>query len=339
MAKRFQKFNFTTWQWEYEPTGDPLGTFEQLGKGILAGPIANRPAAGIADRLYVSTDEAIVYRDNGSAWQVFLTEDLVTISGVSPTDGTILVGNGTAFAGEPFYGRRFLKSSSFTASQQGTYIFSGGAANITASLPALSGVSDGFTVRMINLDPTYHLSVAPNGTDTLMGNNATVRMLPAGLSARCTLVASGSDWQLVDINPQPFFTLRMGTAQSIAPSTDTVLDLSNADVDPWGFADTANDKWVPLIPGYYGTSLSVKMLDALTNGERMFVHVNINAASSGSAHNFNNATLGTGTTANGITNYMNGSSDYFTASAFHSSTVSRRINNDTNTFLVGQRRG
>lgn len=43
-------------------------TTEPLSDAVGRGTLASRPAAGIAGRLYISTDNATIYRDNGSSW-------------------------------------------------------------------------------------------------------------------------------------------------------------------------------------------------------------------------------------------------------------------------------
>ena len=43
----------------------------RLNEMVLSGTLAQRPAAGVADRIYVSTDQAVGARmvfDNGTAW-------------------------------------------------------------------------------------------------------------------------------------------------------------------------------------------------------------------------------------------------------------------------------
>lgn len=35
---------------------------------MAAGSLANRPAAGTLGRIYIATDEGIIYRDNGTTW-------------------------------------------------------------------------------------------------------------------------------------------------------------------------------------------------------------------------------------------------------------------------------
>jgi hypothetical protein len=45
----------------------------KLGEVILRGAVGDRPAAGTEGRLYISTDEDVLYRDNGSSWDAVVT--------------------------------------------------------------------------------------------------------------------------------------------------------------------------------------------------------------------------------------------------------------------------
>ncbi|QLG30186.1 DUF2793 domain-containing protein (plasmid) [Halorarum halophilum] len=55
---------------------------------MLQGTKANRPAAGTSDRLYLATDEGIIYRDTGAGWTNVLDE--ATTSAIGYTDDTLL---------------------------------------------------------------------------------------------------------------------------------------------------------------------------------------------------------------------------------------------------------
>lgn len=63
----FLRFNFTTGEFENSTAG-PLGPFTQVGKGILGGTEGSRPAAGVADRVYIATDTNAIFIDNGTSW-------------------------------------------------------------------------------------------------------------------------------------------------------------------------------------------------------------------------------------------------------------------------------
>lgn len=57
-----------------------------LASVIVSDVIANRPAAGISGRLFVSTDEGKLYRDNGSSW-----DNVVTATTPGPNPGMVLL--------------------------------------------------------------------------------------------------------------------------------------------------------------------------------------------------------------------------------------------------------
>lgn len=85
---------------------------------VLRGVASSRPAAGLAGRLYYATDEGVLYRDNGTSWEVysdalhamtwtFTGADLTTTTGAvrlrPPRAGTVLFvrcSAGTAPAGQ-----------------------------------------------------------------------------------------------------------------------------------------------------------------------------------------------------------------------------------------------
>ncbi len=77
---------------------------------VQSSDLASRPAAGVAQRLWFTTDEKRLYLDTGSAW-VALTIAAGDVSsgtlavarggtglGSAPGNGQLLIGNGTAFA-------------------------------------------------------------------------------------------------------------------------------------------------------------------------------------------------------------------------------------------------
>ena len=72
---------------------------------MVQGTFAQRPAAGQTGRLYLSTDTNVLYRDNGSSWDVFLSQTTVP-AGLSPigTAGQLIKVNAGATALEYFTG-------------------------------------------------------------------------------------------------------------------------------------------------------------------------------------------------------------------------------------------
>ena len=82
------------------------GVLNQFGSPSLnSNTIANRPAAGQNGRLFVSTDTLVLYRDNGSSWQVVsatgATQNLeqTTTNGNTTTKGIFAGASGALTAG------------------------------------------------------------------------------------------------------------------------------------------------------------------------------------------------------------------------------------------------
>lgn len=82
------------------------GVLNQFGSPSLnSNTIANRPAAGQTGRLFVSTDTLVLYRDNGSSWQVVSatgsTQNLeqTTTNGNTTTKGIFAGASGSLTAG------------------------------------------------------------------------------------------------------------------------------------------------------------------------------------------------------------------------------------------------
>lgn len=67
-----------------------------LATALSRGTHAARPAAGNAGRLYYETDTGLVYRDNGSSWDVFAVT--VATDPVFTTKGDIVVATGSGAA-------------------------------------------------------------------------------------------------------------------------------------------------------------------------------------------------------------------------------------------------
>jgi len=82
------------------------GVLNQFGSPSLnSNTIANRPAAGQTGRLFVSTDTLVLYRDNGSSWEVVsatgATQNLqqTTTNGNTTTNGIFAGASGSLTAG------------------------------------------------------------------------------------------------------------------------------------------------------------------------------------------------------------------------------------------------
>ncbi|TET16398.1 MAG: hypothetical protein E3J81_03175 [Dehalococcoidia bacterium] len=60
---------------------------------LLAGALANRPAAGIDGRFFWTTDEHILYRDNGTSWVKVAVADHADLDGIGGSDHHAKTGN------------------------------------------------------------------------------------------------------------------------------------------------------------------------------------------------------------------------------------------------------
>lgn len=81
----------------------------KLSEAINSGLIGDRPAFGIAGRLYYATNESILYRDTGTEWESLTTAgsgDATSIQGITvasgvPTDEQVLAYNSSTEEWEP----------------------------------------------------------------------------------------------------------------------------------------------------------------------------------------------------------------------------------------------
>lgn len=62
----FMRFDFSRGAWTNSTDGGQ--TFSDAGWCLLAGTLAARPAAGVADRMYFATDANEFFYDNGATW-------------------------------------------------------------------------------------------------------------------------------------------------------------------------------------------------------------------------------------------------------------------------------
>ena len=86
------------------------------------------------------------------------------------------------------------KSANFTASIDYHYSVSATSGNITATLPALSGLSNGKLIRFKLYDATNDLILSPAGSDTIDGLSSYTLTNP---KQSVTLIKGANDWEIV----------------------------------------------------------------------------------------------------------------------------------------------
>ena len=85
------------------------------------------------------------------------------------------------------------KSANFTASVDYHYSVSATSGNITATLPALSGLGNGKAIRFKLYDATNDLVLTPAGSDTIDGLTSYTFTNP---KQSVTLVKGANDWEI-----------------------------------------------------------------------------------------------------------------------------------------------
>jgi hypothetical protein len=162
---------------------------------MVQGTFAQRPAAGQTGRLYLSTDTNVLYRDNGSSWDVFLSQTTVP-AGLSPigTAGQLIKVNAGATALEYFTSTYATTggSQTFTGNNvyTGTNQFKGIKINDLNNTKLMSIVLDDFgagilsilnnsSVAIVNLSQTGQLGTSVS----LFAPNIGVGGDPAGTFA------------------------------------------------------------------------------------------------------------------------------------------------------------
>ena len=138
---------------------------------IESGTLAQRPAAGVADRVYFATDTGTLYRDSGSAWSAITAPADVSVRVYNDAIQSIPDATDTALA---FNQERFdtsalhdvsTNSSRLTAPNAGKYVISGNvrfAGNATGFRQVYIRLNGGVSIAFIR-----HLPVAA-GTDTVL---------------------------------------------------------------------------------------------------------------------------------------------------------------------------
>ena len=145
---------------------------------------------------------------------------------------------------------------------------SGGAFTLTGTSAAIAKAR--FEVEIQNIGSSGVVTIATEGSETINGLSSI--KLPLQY-ARVTLRSDGSNLFISEIFPQPFCSITTGSAQSINTATETLVDFSSVVSDPWGIADTANDRVLPVMPGYYQAEAHVGFTDVLSDGSLFDIYI------------------------------------------------------------------
>lgn len=89
------------------------------------------------------------------------------------------------------------KSTSFTASVGYHYSVDTSGGSVTATLPAISGLTNGDQIRFKLYDATNDLILAPNGTDQIDGLGAGTSYTMSNPKSSLTLVKGANDWEII----------------------------------------------------------------------------------------------------------------------------------------------
>lgn len=189
---------------------------------IQSGLFAGRPAAGIAGRLYVTTDTLIIYRDNGASWDAI---------GSAPTGaaGGDLTGT---------YPNPTLTASGVTPNTYGTAsMIPTFTVDSKGRITFASSVTPAIGVDQLVSGVSKYFNYAPNGTqcatgETLLWNSGMTRW---ECGAPGALGAAGGD--LSGAYPNPSVSKIQGrTIDPTAPSSGQVLRYNGADWSPINFS-------------------------------------------------------------------------------------------------------
>jgi hypothetical protein len=219
----------------------------------------------------------------------------------------------------PFY-KSAAKSANYTvaATDHGSTLSMTGAHTFT--LPAGSGLWDGFLVTLQNLDTTggtvpLVTTVATSGGNGIYIPNAnaavsTLYLNNTGNGVTLQWNGAASAWVAVAFNSQVAFSAAITASQTLTNATAAKIQLASKNKDVGGYFDaTTNYRFTPLLPGLYFFAGFVG-LGSEVNGTAYQIYIYKNGTSYvGQATGVASGTGAQGEGCSGMA-YMNGSSDY-----------------------------
>jgi hypothetical protein len=141
---------------------------------------ANRPAAGVVGRIFISTDTYEFYRDTGYSWDLIGGSGTGTVTG-SGTIGTLPIWTGSSVLGDSTLLEGATKFTTTKDFQADGYYLTG----MTGGSGALYWTSDRVTLANYNVGGIVHIEVNGGvastifGTDLSLTNNGYISAIPS----------------------------------------------------------------------------------------------------------------------------------------------------------------
>lgn len=247
-----------------------------LGSVIIRDIFANRPAAGVAGRLFYSSDTLVNYRDNGVSWDnigsgstssgtvtsVGFTGGLISVATATTTPALTVAGTS---GGIPYFSASSTWASSAALTANGVVIGGGAGATPTATSAGTAGqvlVSNGsgspptFQTGMV-LIQEQELSGAV-ATVTFSSIPATFRNLQLIICGRCSAASNYQDIY-AQFNGDTGANYSRETVLGQVTTASAAQNTSSATAPIGGMAGATSDANAPgvitiLIPNYIGTT-------------------------------------------------------------------------------------
>jgi hypothetical protein len=215
----------------------------------------------------------------------------------TPSNGQLLIGNGSGFTLSTLSAGSGVSISNSAGGISISATGSGGTVtSVGMTVPAFLSVSGS------PITSSGTLAVSLSGTALPTANGGT-NVTSAGTSGSM-LISNGTNWTA---NTVPAFNAYNNAAQTISASTLTKIAFNATDFDTASYFDTANNRYKPLVAGYYNFQACVVLNTGLTACVMILTK-------NGSIYKYLGGGLSTGSynsMGGGTTVYANGSTDYF----------------------------